>query len=100
MSVSVEGVSAFVAEFVDVRVFDVFLAAVGAFIDLVHASKIEQLCVSTINAVVRGECLVEGFHDDTDAGDEVCLSVNLAEDADREVTLEVFVAVHVKSFCG
>jgi len=95
MSVSVEGVSALVAEFVDIAVLDVFLAAVGAFVDLVHTRQIDEVCVSTIDAVVLWECLVESFHDEADAGDEVCLSVNLAEEADREVTLEVFVAVHV-----
>ena len=92
---SVEGVSALVAEFVDVRVFDVFLAAVGAFVDLVHTGKIDEVCVSTIDAVVLGEALVEGLHHRFDTVDEVCLFVNLAKDADRKVTLEVFVAVHV-----
>lgn len=94
MSVSVEGVSALVAEFVGVRVLDVFLAAVGAFVDLVYTGEIDHLCVPTVNAVVLWEELVESFHSQGDALDGVCLSVNLAEEADREVTLEVFV-VHV-----
>ena len=99
MSVSVEGVSALVAEFVDVRVFDVFLVAVGALVYLVHAGKIDHLCVSTIGAVVRGEELVEALDGVVHSGVEVGLFVNPAEDADSEVTLEVFV-VHIKSFCG
>jgi len=97
MSVSVEGVSAFVAEFVDIAVLDVFLAAVRAFVYLVHAGKIDHLCVSTIGAVVRGEELIEGLHYHIDRFVEVrvCLVSEAAEDADRKVTLEIFV-VHVK----
>ena len=95
MSVSVEGVSALVAEFVGVAVLDVFLAAVGAFIDLVHTRQIDHLCVSTGGAVVLWECLVENFHDGGDFVERPRLRGNLAEDSDSEVALEVFVDVHV-----
>ena len=91
---SVEGVSALVAEFVGVAVLDVFLAAVGAFVDLVHTRQIDELCVSAIGAVVRGEELVEDLHRLADADDGVGLSVNLAEDTDGEVALVVCV-VHI-----
>ena len=96
---SIEGVSALVAEFVGVAVLDVFLAAVRAFVDLVHTGQIDHLCVSTIGAVVRGEELVESLHHCCEevVGNGVVVSnhrVNLAEDADSEVALVVCV-IHV-----
>jgi len=94
MSVSVEAVSALRAEGVNVSVFNVLRLAVGAFVDLVHTGQIDYLCVSTAGAVVLGEELVEGLHRLADSGDDVGLSVNLADDADSEVALVVCV-VHV-----
>ena len=104
MSVSVEGVSALVAEFVGVAVLDVFLAAVGALVYLVHAGEIDELRVSTIGAVVSGEELVESLDGLVNAGEvvhvlELTKPVNLAEDADREVTLVFFIR-HVSGVCG
>jgi len=99
MSVSVEGVSALVAEFVGVAVLDFFLAAVGAFVDLVHTRQIDELCVSTRGTVVCGEELVEGLNGLVNAGEvvhvlELTKPVNLAEYADGEVSLVVCV-IHV-----
>jgi len=97
MSVSVEGVSALVAEFVGVRVLDLFLAAVGTLVDLVHTRQIDELRVPTAGAVVRGEELVESLHHVRDeCGGVRCsapLVEDVAEDADSEVTL-VFVICH------
>ena len=92
----IEGVSALVAEFVGVRVLDLFLAAVGAFVDLVHTGQIDHLCVPTAGAVVLGEELVEGLHDRVHGGEQgvVGLVSDAAEDADSEVALVVCV-VHV-----
>ena len=71
---------------------NLFLAAVGALVDLVHTRQIDELCVPTIGAVVSGEELVESIHHGGDAeGSDEGLS-NLAEDADCEVTLVVCVA--------
>ena len=93
---SIEGVSALVAEFVGVAVLDVLLAAVGAFVDLVHTGQIDHMCVSTGGAVVRGEELVKGLHDRVHGSVQgvVGLVSEAAEDADSEVTLVVCV-VHV-----
>ena len=91
--VLVEGVSALVAEFVGVAVLDVFLVAVGAFVDLVHARKIDELRVPTIGAVVRGEELVKSldyFVNHEGKRHRVCYT----EDAVSEVALVVCV-IHV-----
>ena len=88
----VEGVSAFVAELVSIGVLDFFLAAVGAFVYLIHRDDVHQLSVSTIGAVVCGEELVESLDGLVNAGEvghelELTKTVNLAEDADSKVTL-------------
>ena len=59
----VEGVSAVRAERVDVCVHGFVFAAVRAFVYLIHRDDVYQLSVSTIDAVVRGQELVEGYHD-------------------------------------
>ena len=96
LCVLVEGVSALVAEFVGVAVLDVFLAAVGALVDLVHTRQIDELCVSTIGAVVLGEELVEHLHDHVNPVGYVLGHVTpleFAVDSDGEVALVGFVAV-------
>ncbi len=89
---SVEGVPAVRAERVDVCVHGFVFAAVRAFVYLIHRDDVYQLSVSTIDAVVIGQELVENLDGLVNAFEvahvlELTKPVNLAEDADSKVTL-------------
>ena len=85
---SVEGASALRAEGVNVSVLRLCSARA---IDLVHRHKVRKLRGSTIDAVVRGQELVESLHHVRDECGGVFAAdadEDVAEDADSKVTLE------------